>query len=69
MKLIPISQKGKNRIHEGLTTDVVILEQRDFVCSLNGPGVLIAPASDPSPNSKFSRWISLTNDKNFVVKD
>lgn len=59
-----ISRKGKNKIHEGLGEEVVVVLDSH---PLNLPAVMIAPNSDPNPQSKFSRWIRLRNDPDFEI--
>ena len=59
-----ISRKGKNRIHEGLGTEVIVLMKNHPGFP---PGVFIAPISDPTVQSKFSRWIKLQDDPDFEI--
>jgi hypothetical protein len=59
-----ISRKGKNKIHEGLGTEVVVVLENH---PSHPPAVLVAPISDPTISSKFSRWIRLRDDPDFEI--
>lgn len=61
IKLVGKSLKGKNRIREhGELWE--ILEKRDFVMCLNGPGLSIKSAKTGD-----IRWISVTDDGDFMI--
>ena len=64
MKIRPISRKGKNRVKEGLGTEVVVL-LKDHPS--NQPAVFVAPISMPNLSSKFCRWIWLQDDPDFEI--
>ena len=64
MIIKPISQKGKNRVREGLGTDVIeIMENHPS----NPPAVLVAPRNEPTISSKHSRWIVRQHDRDFKI--
>jgi len=62
------THKANNRIREGLTNNIVILRKSDSVIALGGePGFLIAPAHEPTVDSRHTRWIRAKNDKDFSI--
>ena len=68
MNITAKTQKAKNRIREGLTNNIVILQKSDSVIAFGGEsGFLIAPAHEPTVDSRHSRWIRAKNDKDFSL--
>ena len=59
-----ISRKGKNKIKEGLGTEVVVLMKNH---PSNPPAVLVAPKTDANISSKYVRWIKLQHDQDFEI--
>jgi hypothetical protein len=68
IKLIGITQKGKNRVREHGNIWVVLAEVDRVLFSPNNPGpwLFVAPPGKDY-NHKDSRWVHLTHDPDFQV--
>jgi len=60
LKIEGITQKGKNRISEGLGEEVKVISTKE-------DRIAIAPINDPSFSSKFVRWIKKEKDTDFKI--
>ena len=60
-----ISQKGKNRINENGSQWLVLEITENGAFGMFGPMAMVRPVGDIE--HKATRWISLTNDKDFKV--
>lgn len=69
IKLIGLSQKGKNRIRENGNEWQVLAETNVVLFSPNkqGPWLFITPINQ-TQDSKASRWIHLETDENFKIQ-
>lgn len=67
LKVTPKSRKGHNKIHEGLGSDVVVIQLNH---PSNPPAVMVAPVFTPTMASNYVRWIRISDDPDFsIVKD